>query len=100
MIILLESDCVETLINQRFIGTLKAIKEKSQIILKSCRISVTQRKCEVTLTIPDFNKHREITCNFFEEYCPSYKIIYDLIIGRGLMHEIGLDETFSRVETI
>ena len=100
MRILLDSGCAATLINQSLIGTLKVTKEnKTKWTTKAGQFS-THRKCEITFTLPVFHKHREITWNCYVDESPSNTSIYDLIIGRDLMHEIGLDICFSTAEII
>ena len=47
-----------------------------------------------------FHQHREITWNCYVDESPSNTNIYDLIIGRDLMHMIGLDIYFSTAEMI
>jgi hypothetical protein len=63
MIILLYSGFAVTLINQALIGTLKAAKEKkTNWTAKDSKFN-THRNCEVTFTLPAFQKQRQITWN-------------------------------------
>jgi len=100
MRILLDSGCAATLINQSLIGKLKAIKEnKTKWTTKAGNFN-THRKCQITFTLPAFHKHRKISWNCYVDESPSNTSIYDLIIGRDLMHEIGIDICFSTAEII
>jgi hypothetical protein len=58
----------------------------------------TTRKCRINFTIPSLHKHREITWNCYIDDRHSSTSPYDLIIGRDLMHEIGIDIRFSTAE--
>jgi hypothetical protein len=100
MRILLDSGCAATLINQSLIGKLKAIKEKKTRWTTKAGKFNTHRKCQITFTLPAFHKHREISWNCYVDESPSNTSIYDLIIGRDLMHEIGIDICFSTAEMI
>jgi hypothetical protein len=88
MRILLDSVYAATLINQSLIGTLKATKEKKTKWTTKAGQFSTHRKCEITFTLPVFHKHREISWNCYVDGSPSNISIYNLIIGRDLMHEI------------
>jgi hypothetical protein len=100
MRILLDSGCAATLINQSLIGTLKATKEKKTKWTTKAGQFSTHRKCEITFMLPVLHKHREITWNCYLDESPSNTSIYDHIIGRDLMHDIGLDICFSTEEMI
>ena len=100
MRILLDSGCAATLINQSLIGTLKTTNEKkTKWTTKAGKFS-TYRKCEITFTFPALHKHREITWNCYVDESSADACMYDLIIGRDLMHEIGIDICFSTAEIV
>jgi hypothetical protein len=58
----------------------------------------THRKCEIIFTLTALHKHRQITWNCYVDESNAKSISYDLIIGRDLMHEIGIDICFSAAE--
>jgi hypothetical protein len=95
MRILLNSVCAATLINHSLIMTLVATKEnKTKWTTKAGEFS-THRMCEITFTLPALHKHREITWKCYVDESNPEANSYDLIIGRDLMHEIGIDICFS-----
>ena len=98
MRILLDSGCAATLINQNLVKILKTTKEnRTKWTTKAGNFS-THRKCEITFTLPALHKHRQITWNCYVDESNANSISYDLIIGRDLMHEIGIDICFSAAE--
>jgi hypothetical protein len=98
MRILLDSGCAATLINQNLVKTLKTTKEnRTKWTTKAGNFS-THRKCEIIFTLPALHKHRQITWNCYVDESNAKSISYDLIIGRDLMHEIGIDICFSAAE--
>ena len=56
----------------------------------------TSKTCKVTFALPQFHKHREITWKMHVENTDSKKNTYDMIIGRDLMHEMGLNIDFQK----
>jgi hypothetical protein len=58
----------------------------------------THRKCEIIFTLPALHKHTQITWNCYVDESNAKSISYNLIIGRDLMHEIGIDICFSAAE--
>jgi hypothetical protein len=98
MRILLDSGCATTLSNQNLVKTLNTTKEnRTKWTTKAGNLS-THRKCEITFTLPALHKHRQITWNCYVDESNAKSISYDLIIGRDLMHEIGIDICFSVAE--
>ena len=98
MRILLDSGCAATLINHNLVKTLEStIDKKTKWITKAGNFT-TNRKCEITFTLPALHKHREITWKCYVDESDNDSSTYDLIIGRDLMHEIGIDICFSAAE--
>jgi hypothetical protein len=96
--ILLDSGCAATLFNQNLVKTLNTTKEnRTKWTTKAGNFS-THRKCEVTFTSPALHKHRQITWNCYVDESNDKSISYDLIIGRDLIHEIGIDIFFRAAE--
>ena len=98
MRILLDSGCAATLINQSLIKTLDTTKEKKTKWTTKAGNFSTHRKCEITFTLPALHRHRQITWNCYVDESNEESCSYDLIIGRDLMHEIGIDICFSTAE--
>ena len=49
--------------------------------------------------MPAFHEHRKINWNCYVDESDLKDTTYDLIIGRDLMHEIGIDIRFSTAHT-
>ena len=55
-------------------------------------------KCRIHFTLPAFHKHRETTWNCHVDEADPATCNYNLITGRDLMHEVGIDICFSTSE--
>ena len=92
---LFDTGCGATLINKKFVKDLPK-KRKSQQSWKTKTGSFnTKETCKVTFALPQFHKHREISWNMHVDESNSEMSDYDIIIGRDLMHEIGLEMNFQ-----
>ena len=98
MRILLDSGCGATLVNQSFIRKLKTSKEKETKWTTKAGKFKTSRKCKVAFTLPAFHEHREINWNCYVDESPIESCHYDMIIGRDLMEELGMNIQFSTME--
>jgi len=78
--ILFDSGCGATLVNESFCTKLKQKVDKK-----------TKWKT---------HEHREITWNCYVDETDSKSCKYDMIIGRDLMHEIGIDILFSKSQIV
>jgi hypothetical protein len=95
MRILLVSGCAATLINHSIVKSLDTTKEtKTKWTTKAVKYS-SHRRCEITFTLPGPHKHRNIIWKCYVDESDPETNSYDLIIGRDLMHEIGIDICFS-----
>ena len=50
----------------------------------------TTRKCDIEFTLPAFHENRVISCSAYVDESPYKESHYDMIIGRDLMHELGI----------
>jgi len=98
--ILLDSGCGATLINESLIKNLKTTKDKTTKWTTKAGKFSTSSKCNVTFTLPAFHEHREVTWNCYVDQTCQKSCKYDMIIGRDLMHEIGMDILFSKAEMV
>ena len=98
MRVLLDSGCGATLINQSLLGKLKTTKGKTTKWKTKNSTFKTDKKCKVKFSLPAFHEHRKVSwnCNV-DETDPAF-CNYDLIIGRDLMHQLGIDICFSTAE--
>jgi hypothetical protein len=58
----------------------------------------THRRCEKTLLLPALHKHINITWKCYVDKSDPQTNSYGQIIGRDLMHEIGINICFSAAE--
>lgn len=100
MSILLDSGCGATLINKRLVADLDCTKNKKTKWTTKAGKFKTSRRCEVPFTLPAFHEHREISWECYVDESPSNSCQYDMIIGRDLMHELGMDILFSTAEMV
>ena len=98
MKILLDSGCGATLINKNLVEKLKTTKETKTKWKTKAGSFVTERKCKINFTLPALFEKREINWNCYVDESSSNSCLYDLIIGRDLMLELGIDICFSTAE--
>ena len=97
MKVLFDSGCAATLVSNELVKDLKQTREKKTKWRTKTGKFTTSNKCNITFTLPAFYEHREITWNCYVDTTTSsnHYINYDLIIGRDLMHEIGINILFK-----
>ena len=99
MRVLLDSGCGATLINHSLIGKLKTTNQKKTTKWKTKAGTFnTDKRCKINFSLPAFHEHRKISWNCYVDESDPETCSYDLIIGRDLMHEIGIDICFSTAE--
>ena len=96
MKVLFDTGCGSTLINHKLVKELKQTREKKTKWRTKAGKFTTSNKCNVTFNLPAFHEHREITWNCYVDPTePNTICNYDMIIGRDLMHEIGINILFK-----
>ena len=96
--VLFDSGCSATLINKRFV---KHWKKKD---LKTIKWSTkagsfkTKQTCEIEFTLPTFHEHRKISCKAYVDESHHDSCSYDMIIGRDIMHSLGINLLFDTAE--
>ena len=95
MKILLDSGCSETLVNSDVLGKLKTKKTSTSEWKTQSGMFKTDRTCKVTFTLPTLYENREIEWKAYVTESTAENNRYDMIIGRDLMHEVGIDLKFS-----
>ena len=93
--VLFDSGCAATLINHKFT---KHLREKAVSTTKwktKAGKFETNKRCKINFTLPKFHENREIEWKAYVEESDVKTSRYDMIIGRDLMHEIGIDLLFS-----
>ena len=98
--VLFDSGCGATLINKKLVKGLSLTKEKkTRWTTKAGKFSTSER-CKATFTLPAFHKHCEVQWNCYVDNSDPATCKYDMIIGRDLMQEIGLDILISKQEMV
>ena len=72
----------------------KTSDKKTKWITKAGDFNTTQ-KCKIKFSLPAFHEHRDISWNAYVDESPREDCRYDMIIGRDLLHTIGIDLLFS-----
>ena len=98
MRILLDSGCGGTLINKKFVNNSKSTKDKQTSWTTKAGKFKTTRKCEVDFTLPAFDAGKVITWNCYVDESDDSTNNYDMIIGRDILFELGIDLLFSSAE--
>ena len=94
--ILFDTGCGGCLINKQLVKHLKLKTDKStKWHTKAGSFRTTQRvKCNFLL--PEFHENREITWKMYVEDSDPKQSNYDMIIGRDLLNELGMDFSFKQ----
>ncbi len=96
MRILLDSGCGGTLVNRSFV---KKYKKKTLTNATSWTTKAgtfkTNRKVACQFTLPEFHQGKDISWNMYVDETDARLNSYDMIIGRDLLHELGIDLLFS-----
>ena len=100
MKILFDSGCGATLINHSMIGKLKTTKGKKTKWKTKSGSFYTDTKCQIKFSLPAFHEHRKISWNCYVDNTDPEFCNYDLIVGRDLMFELGMDICFSEAKIV
>ena len=96
--ILFDSGCGATLVNKHAIKGLNTTKDKLTKWTTKAGQFQTKKKCQITFTLPALHAHRKVHWNCYVDNSPKEDCHYDLIVGRDLMHQVGIDILFSTAE--
>ena len=98
--VLFDSGCGSTLINKKFIRHWKKSRHKTTKWSTKAGTFKTSRKCEIEFTLPAFHANRNISCNAYVDESEYGSTTYDIIIGRDLMHALGINLLFDTAEIV
>ena len=96
--ILFDSGCGATLINKRFVRHWKKVENKATKWTTKAGSFKTKRKCKIDFTLPAFHENRVISCNAYVDESHHESCSYDMIIGRALMHLLGINLLFDTAQ--
>ena len=93
--VLFDSGCSATLLNKEYCRSW--VKTKLKPISWSTKAGSfkTKRSCDIEFTLPAFHENRKISCTAFVDESHHSLCNYDMIIGRDLMHSLGIDLLFG-----
>ena len=100
MRILFDSGCEATLVNKAIVRKLPKIKGNTVNWSTKAGSFQTSEKCLINFKLPFLHEQKEITWTAYVEPSNQDEIKYDMIIGRDLMREIGIDIRFSDEKVI
>ncbi len=94
--VLFDSGCEATLINQEMAKGLEKEKTEATVWKTKAGEFHTDEKCKIKLKLPAFHEHKEMDWSAFIEPTDMESSKCDLIIGRDMMFELGIDLLFSQ----
>jgi hypothetical protein len=99
--VLFDSGCDgATLINKKIVRHWKRTESKSTKWSTKGGSFKTKRKCEIEFTLPAFHENRKITCSAYVDESHHESSNYDMIIGRDLLHSLGIHLLFDTAEIL
>ena len=93
--VLFDTGCSSSLINKEIVKDLPKVQDDTQTWVTKSGHFNTSKKCLTSMTLPQFHKHREIQWTMFVDKSTPNNSNYEMIIGRDLMHELGLTMNFQ-----
>ena len=94
--VLLDSGCSGSLINHAFVKKYKKKKSSSTTWTTKAGTFHTERKVNCQFTLPEFHQGKDINWTMYVAESNHKSNYYDMIIGRDLLHELGIDLLFSK----
>ena len=96
--ILFDSGCGGTLVNKSFVHKYKKETCSATKWTTKAGSFKTNRKVNCQFTLPEFHQGKDITWNMYVDESDKRLNNYDMIIGRDLLTELGIDLMFSSGE--
>lgn len=94
--ILFDTGCGATLVNHTLVKRLRSKPTTTTRWSTKAGTFATTRKCKMTFVLPEFHPDREITWQAYVDESTEPTNRYDMIIGRDLLKELGIDFLFSQ----
>jgi len=93
--VLFDTGYSSSLINKEMVKDLPTELDDTQRWVTKSGYFNTSKKCLLKLTLPQLHKHREIQWTMHVDETTPNRSNYEMIIGRDLMHELGLIINFQ-----
>jgi hypothetical protein len=96
--VLFDSGWGATLINNKFVRHWEKTESKSTKWSTKGGSFKSKRKCDIEFTLPASHENRTINCNACVDESHHESSNYDMIIGRDLLHSLGINLLFDTAE--
>ena len=93
--ILFDTGCGVTLIHCSLVGKLALQTDRPSNWSTKAGYFKTTKTCKLNITLPAFHEHRNISWTAFVNETDKLSSRYDMIIGRDLLEELGMNFLFS-----
>jgi hypothetical protein len=95
--VLLDSGCGGTLVNRSFVRKYQktTLSKSTNWTTKAGTFKTDRTKVKCQFTFPEFCEGKDISWNMYVDESDARLNIYDMIIGRDLLHELGIHLLFS-----
>ena len=93
--ILFDSGCGGTLVNKHFVHKYKKTSCSATTWTTKAGSFKTDRKVNCQFTLPEFHQGKDIAWTMYVDESDTRLNSYDMIIGRDLLTELGIDLLFS-----
>lgn len=90
--VLLDSGASKSIISSKHTKKLKSIKDEERTWTTACGTFTTNSKCKLEFSLYEFHARKLIEYEVHETTLP---MAYDMIIGRDLLHELGVTIDFK-----
>ena len=94
--ILLDTGCAATLINKDYVKRLKTKTAKATNWVTKAGTFQTTRKAKIGFILPEFHENRDILWEMYVDEADRQNTSYDIIIGRDLLAELGINFLFDK----
>ena len=95
MKILFDTGCGATLIHHSLVENLKQKEDQPSNWSTKAGSFKTTRTCKINFTLPAFHEKRNISWTAFVDESDKLSSKYDMIIGRDLLGELGINFLFK-----
>ena len=96
--VLFDSGCSATLVNKKFLRNWEKKPVKDIKWSTKAGSFTTKRKCKLEFSLPAFHENKIISCTAYVDESHEAAGSYDMIIGRDLMHSLGINLLFDSAQ--
>ena len=96
--VLFDSGCSATLVNKKFLRNWEKKPVKDIKWSMKAGSFTTKTKCKLEFSLPAFHENKIISCTAYVDESHEAAGSYDMIIGRDLMHSLGINLLFDSAQ--